>query len=334
LKDNAKVMYCEFYLIAIAINVTMILIISHRITMQAQLGRKKNFAVVKKALSHYLFLNRDINVPYRFCVPNEETLGYPSETHGMRLGAIVSRIRNRGDFCNNEDNRKSLISLGVLSLSHSQSTSPDNLTNKYIHLKRNREEDDGKDQRFEEIFIALTEYKKIYGHLNVPVKFVVPTQNLNDTNYTEKWPKCVCGLRLGQCVDGVRNKANFIKKDNEQCESRRRRLMELGFKFKKLRSKFTCDQFLAALTVYKDLYDDLLVPHAFVVPSQLPWSPDLYGMRLGHRVSHVRCRGSYPAIHDTLTTMGFCWDYRGGNDFNELLGALALYELTGEVYDW
>ena len=69
---------------------------------------------------------------------------------------------------------------------------------------------------------------------------------------------------------------------------------------------------LQALAVYKELHGDLEVPKAFVVPSEAPWPAEVWGLKLGHRVSDIRSSEQYvkdaPERRAELDAMGFRWN--------------------------
>ena len=83
---------------------------------------------------------------------------------------------------------------------------------------------------------------------------------------------------------------------------------------------------LAALTTYKEIYGDLLIPSVFVVPHQEPWPEGCYGLRLGGRVGSIRHLGRFVDTtgvdgnavgsqrKEILTGMGFIWRVRSERD--------------------
>jgi hypothetical protein len=66
------------------------------------------------------------------------------------------------------------------------------------------------------------------------------------------------------------------------------------------------------LMAYKQVYRNLLIERAFVVPSQEPWPERLWGAHLGQKVDDVRWKGTYvssdPARVEWLDSQGFVWD--------------------------
>ena len=51
---------------------------------------------------------------------------------------------------------------------------------------------------------------------------------------------------------------------------------------------------------YKSIYGDLRIPVNYIIPNELPWTQDLCGMKLGHRVSHIRNRGDFALYRKQL----------------------------------
>ena len=67
-----------------------------------------------------------------------------------------------------------------------------------------------------------------------------------------------------------------------------------------------------ALLTYKELKGDLLVPQAFIVPSEEPWPEFTWGLKLGARVNAIRSQGTLvansPERRDMLDQIGFEWE--------------------------
>ncbi|OQR83711.1 hypothetical protein THRCLA_23128 [Thraustotheca clavata] len=123
---------------------------------------------------------------------------------------------------------------------------------------------DGLECKWQHKLAALTTYKKLYGDLLIPQKFVVPT---NDP----QWPECTWQSNL--------------------TPERRNALERLGFVCNVLdhswQNKFE------ALKVYKSIYSNANVPYSFVVPTNdQRWPKHLHNMPLGRLVRYLRY-GSY-----------------------------------------
>ena len=62
---------------------------------------------------------------------------------------------------------------------------------------------------------------------------------------------------------------------------------------------------LLALETYKRLNDHLRVSQKFVVPDSRDWPEDLWGLRLGLSLKHIRNRGDWADLRPQLEEMGF-----------------------------
>lgn len=289
---------------------------------------KSSFDKVVRSLECHKKVFGSLNVKYAFRVP--QTLPWPEDCHGIQLGAIVSRMRNRGDFMKNEKQLSKLEEIGFLK-----------------ELKQSR-----MDRSFSITLEALFFFQEEHGHLRVPAKFVFPKGGNDNT------PHHLQGLKLGQRVDHIRNGGAY-KNQPEKI----RRLKELGFEWDAQRQRIDGETVLEALEEYKILYGDLNVPPQFTIPTveeeeeeendddkdeekcfpkmrnKRVWPKHLWGLRLGQRVCHIRSRGSFPSIHDKLSLMGFQW-FRSpstcehdADEMQALMEALATYQLTGEYPD-
>lgn len=152
---------------------------------------------------------------------------------------------------------------------------------------------------------ALIVYKSIYGHVQVPASFVVPSENAEQ----EGWPKATWGIPLGNCVHRIRSRGDFLRHD-DTAWSRRRQLDNLGFVWDVSEQAFR--KFLFAVKLYgrheqeshaqPGVYRPLKIRSTFVVPSGLtlkgsnktnPWPKELWGYPLGVKCSAVRSKGLY-----------------------------------------
>ncbi len=67
------------------------------------------FDVIYSALVAYKSVNGHVKVPQKFVVPMNDS-AYPESSWGLKLGAIVWRIRKRGNYA---EHREKLVALGV-----------------------------------------------------------------------------------------------------------------------------------------------------------------------------------------------------------------------------
>ena len=236
-------------------------------------GAKLSYPTLLKCLRAYQSL--DIGpctaMPYSFVVPEASEL-FPGEAHGVKLGNVISRIRTRGDYMKDEEQRKELEALG-------------------FKPKKERK----RDVEFEKIVQALKIYRRRAGDVDVPNKF----ECIGDG-----WPASLQGYKLGSRVHSMRYQGAY--RDSEEM---RRRLQAVGFNPRaRKRATYGGPLVLSALRSYRELHGDLRVPLDFEVPIDDPRYPiETHGMKLGHVVMHTRNRGSYKEYRDQLDALGFEW---------------------------
>jgi hypothetical protein len=113
-------------------------------------------------------------------------------------------------------------------------------------------------------------------------------------------------MQLGSRVSTIRSEEIFVKDHPE----RRAALDALGFVWDDLERRW--EEVHAALLAYKEVHGDLEVPQAFVVPSEAPWPEEVWGMKLGSRVSDIRSKEIYVKDHPErfaeLDALGFRWN--------------------------
>ena len=170
---------------------------------------------------------------------------------------------------------------------------------------------------YDSVMPALLEYRRLYLHLLVPLKFVVP-------NNSDVWPECAWGLRLGLIVSKIRKGVYY--------KSRRIELENMGFDYSP-RNTSKYRTLKVALLRYKELHGDMLVPSKFKVPDESTvWPASVLGFRLGKCVSGIRGGDIYASRRDELESIGF--DYTCSNDrsYQSLKVALLRYkELHGDM---
>lgn len=214
----------------------------------------------------YYKLHGNLLIKQQFVVP--DTAPWPKWGHGYRLGAFVNQIRQYKKKNKLHPNTQlELEKIGFIW---------DVLLHKY-----------------DNILTAFRTYKNVYGHINVPMSFIVPSDD-------EAWPKATWNLKLGLVGLNARNYDDSYKPIKPMLE-------ELGFDFSKQRRDF--DRVKAALTVYKEIHNDLIVPQPFLVPCDDPRYPEhTWGLTLGEIVNHIRNHDNYEDYREELLAMGFEFD--------------------------
>ncbi|DAZ94702.1 TPA: hypothetical protein N0F65_000017 [Lagenidium giganteum] len=153
-----------------------------------------------------------------------------------------------------------------------------------------------KDYQFQHVFLpALQAFRAIEQHMFVPQKFVVP---FNDP----AWPRRTWGFALGMQVKSVRQNRESISDDHADA------LDAIDFAWNVREAKWF-QYFLPGLRTYKQIYGDVRVPLAFMVPMHdKRWPRHLWRYALGQHVFMVRS-GMYSeqleACQAELAALGF-----------------------------
>ena len=151
---------------------------------------------VLQALQAYKQVHGDLEVPCTqlFVVPSEAP--WPEEAWGMQLGAMVGRIRRTDEYVKDYPERRAqLDALGFAW-------------------------DAVSERRWEEVRTALLVYKEVHGDLEVPTRFLVPSE--------AQWPEKAWGMPLGRRVQGIRSQNVYMLEDHPE---RRAELGALGFRW-------------------------------------------------------------------------------------------------------
>jgi len=118
----------------------------------------------------------------------------------MKLGLKVANIRYRGSFADFIENFQRA---GL------QTSKTGSDTRHWAH-----------------IYSALTIYKQLHGHSDVPAKFEVPDD-------TADWPSDLHGLKLGYRVKNIRYRGDFVNENDQY----RQQLDLLNFRWKTRKNK-------------------------------------------------------------------------------------------------
>jgi hypothetical protein len=211
-----------------------------------------------------------VRVPTAFVVPDAD--GWPAELRGLELGLQVSGLRKQKKR-------------GTLS------------QDDVAQLEALRFVWDVPEWRWQCVRAALLAYQEVHGDLEVLRPFVVPSE--------APWPEEAWGVPLGQRVNNIRSREDFVKDRPEW----RAELDALGFVWDDLERRW--EEVRAVLLVYKEVHGDLEVTRAFVVPSEAPWPEEAWGVPLGERVNQIRSREDFvkdrPERRAELDALGFCW---------------------------
>jgi hypothetical protein len=221
------------------------------------------------ALKFYKEVYGDVRVPSKFVIPDSDP--WPRLTRGVKLGTRVAAIRSAGRYIRDKPERKAeLDKLGF-----------------EWRIRENTHKQQVDDDNFEMVCDALRWYKRLEEPtLNVPENFLVPSKS--------PWPENLHGLALGSMVTSIINEDKFLFSHPE----RRDVLAEIGLTWEDNSNRLALSNrrfelVYSALKVYKNIYGNLQVPSAFVVPSTSPWPEVTHGMKLGMRVQSIRVQGTF-----------------------------------------
>jgi hypothetical protein len=114
-------------------------------------------------------------------------------------------------------------------------------------------------------------------------------------------------MQLGSIVHNIRRKGIFLNDDKPE---RTEWLDRMGFVWNDHERRWRIAKL--ALTIYKEIHGDLLVPQQFVVVPSALWAKETWGTKLGSIVNTIRDRGVYlsddkPERREWLGNMGFVW---------------------------
>ena len=140
-----------------------------------QTPSEREFGITKTALTAYLHLMGDLEVPTTFKIPENDP-SWPQITWGLKLGQRAKHIRHTRLF---KAHRDELIKMGF----------PFTMSKAY---------------GWHRINLAFIRYKEIYGHLLIPFTFAVPLKS-------DDWPKNTWGMKLGHQVDSIRRRKQYKK---------------------------------------------------------------------------------------------------------------------------
>ena len=265
----------------------------------------------------YVFSKKfgDCHVPVKFEVPEEDP--WPAKLHKFALGKRLKKILSSQDFFDHHQDKVAAIQ--ELGMEPSVKTLVDD---------------------WSAITLAMRHYKKEYGSLRVPSKFVVPD--------SDDWPRLTRGLKLGVRVAAIRSAGRYVKDHPE----RKQELDDLEFEWRlremsstngQVSSAELFEQICEALAIYKEHVDkELSVSQTFVVPSQEPWPEHLWKLQLGSMVVSIRDKDPIVAEHpdrqERLNKLGFIWEESGRALFSKkrfemVFAALVKYkEMNGDLF--
>jgi hypothetical protein len=238
----------------------------------------------------YLESEGDLLIPTDFIVPNDDNK-WSKKYHGFKLGRLVSNIRMD-------------INLEIGAFDKDDIQKLVELGFPFSHHEANRKG----------IVLAFKTFNEKFGHLNVVQDFKIDRDDLS-------WPQETRGIALGETLHSIRNMNchKAIHKD----------LIELGLDLSQQIASPDFERVFKALSDYKAVHGDVLVPQRFVVPrGDAAYSENAWGLKLGANLSQIRVDGAYSEHRDRLEALGVnfevkVYDVRG---FDVIYSALEAYK--------
>ncbi len=213
-----------------------------------------------KAFQHYIHKYGHPLTTENCIVPKSSD--WPSECWGFDLGAVLFDMRN---YNFHRGIRKEVVGLGF---------------------------DLSPDYPYEAVHTALSVFKNLYGHVDVPYGFVI---NPDDASFPpETW-----GMRLGVTAKSI------VKSEN--MAERREEWLALGLVFDPVvADKVSFDLIYSAMETYKQIHGDLSVPLNYVVrPGNPAFGEEAWGLKLGAFVHSIVHHGAFSKHHKRLKRLGF-----------------------------
>lgn len=247
-----------------------------------------DWAMIYQALKVFKEVYGNLRVPSKFVVP--DTAPWTRLSRNLKLGVRVAAIRSAGRYVKDHPYRKAeLDELGF-----------------EWRLRDHTHKQQVGEELFDQVLNALKVYKEIVNEdLNVPLDFKVPDNHAD-------WPVDIWGLKLGDMVQLIRNKDKLVYGHSD----RETKLNDIGFPWEEnKRTVFAKKRFelvFDALVIFKQLFGNLFVPQAFIIPQEDPWPEELWGLKLGARVNAIRAQGTLvtnsPERRERLSEIGFIWE--------------------------
>jgi hypothetical protein len=208
-------------------------------------------------------------IPAAFVVPHDSS-EWPQALWGMKLGSAASQILHCGRFSKFENE------FSALGLSPKMET----IAQQFV--------------------AAIRTYRAVHNipegsPVVVPQAYVVPEDS-------PEWPQELWGMKLGSVVTFF-----FASDYYQEC---RAELMKLGLAQRYGSLKERARKFLLAIETYRKVFkvaegSQVFVRSGFVVPHGSPdWPQELWGMRLGTRVSHYIHDNAYAEYTEQFRALG------------------------------
>jgi hypothetical protein len=164
------------------------------------------------------------------------------------------------------------------------------------------------------VLLAFKTFKEKFGHLIVIPNFKIDKDDLS-------WPQETRGMALGETLKNIRNRNDY--------EAIHKGLIELGVDLGPQSASRNFERIFKALSDYKAVHGDVVVPQNFVVPRDDDvYSVNSWGLKLGKNLQSIRSEGCYLEHRDRLEALGVNFDVKkvDVNRFGVIYSALDAYK--------
>lgn len=233
----------------------------------------------------------DLRIKISFVVPN--TSVWPPWSHGFELGMYVRKIR-----LSQISSMKILKYYPVL---YEALTEAGFIWNQLSYIR---------DKNLD----AFVRYQQLYGHLDVPIDFVIPKGS-------SEWEKRFWGIKLGSIAGHVKTSSRSAE---QKYASLRVKLLGMGFSTEYRHRRPSFDIIEQALLAFKHHHGHCNVPSNFMIPpNDTSYPEDIRS--LGAVVNDIRHKGYYSEYRDKLLAMGFVFEPKETR-FDAIFKALKTYK--------
>ena len=229
----------------------------------------------------------DLHVPRRFVIPREEV--WPQESHGMKFGNYVDRIRatamDKNGIYNKQDIRL-LVEKGLV---------------------LNKQEFDS-----QEVLKCFQIFKKKYNTTIISSDFRVPEE--------APWPKTQWGTSLSGVI-------RIMKQKRSEHKTVRDEIAALGYDISVQTPELpSFEKLYAALSAYKACHANLLMPVKFVIPhNDSRYPEESWGLPLGKLVEDIRDDKIFKESKQALQDLGLIYEKKKRPAFKDIATALRTY---------
>ncbi|GMF10440.1 unnamed protein product [Phytophthora lilii] len=184
-------------------------------------------------------------------------------------------------------------------------------------------------RQFELLVPALQTFQRLHGHYAVPLRFSIPSGSSSDA---KDWPEALHGMKLGTTISRFLKAYATAKKPSRRrsLDEVKTQLSELGVPDVEDWKRYLWNEVtVPAMTVYREMNGDLLMPISFTVPEgNTAWPRSTWGYRLGYWTSELRRSKDklLPYQLEDLKNLDFSWSAREARWNRYFVPAMQKYQ--------